>query len=422
MLSLPCRGLLPVCLALFHITVICSNVDSEDRHLDQVNQDQVTGRFMQVLLRRPRLGTALDRVYGYHVQAGTIDQFIEDLETEVETSGDDRGQKTMLLGLFEMHRGRNIRAVAALKRAESLMTEDSLVSYYLGKSLLLIGNDEAAAAAFRRALDRGPERNETLQVFTQLARLYHRVGQNEKALKVWNELESVFPGDHRVGERIAAALTEEGQLESALQRYQLLTRQSDRQDDFRSIGYQVAAAELKRRLGRHTEATADLEQILNQVRPGSWLHSDFRTALDYQERLAAIADTRENRRAVLALMIRSGQTNHIDEAFDRLQGFEDPVVIISMIDSLMNRGDYRAATRICRMALSHDDERWELQVRLAFLLVLMNQCDEAIKLADAIRTSPIPDATTPISRTSRSQRATSISSATTVRMPRFARI
>ncbi|MEM9366872.1 MAG: hypothetical protein AAGD07_12835, partial [Planctomycetota bacterium] len=34
-------------------------------------QQQIADRFLQVLQRRPRVGTALDRVYGHHVQNGT---------------------------------------------------------------------------------------------------------------------------------------------------------------------------------------------------------------------------------------------------------------------------------------------------------------------------------------------------------------
>src|SRR5690606_3758898 len=34
-------------------------------------------RFLQLLKRRPRLGTALDKVYGYHVGRGSLDDVVQ---------------------------------------------------------------------------------------------------------------------------------------------------------------------------------------------------------------------------------------------------------------------------------------------------------------------------------------------------------
>ena len=276
---MPCKCCFLVCFAVCHVAMTCNNVASKNPP-GALQQDQITQRFMQVLLQRPREGTALDRVYGYHIQAGTMDRFVKELETAAATPGDDQGPKTTLLGLIEMRRGRDEKAVTALKRAEPLMVDDAMVSYYLGRSLRMAGDEEAAAAAFRRALDRGPNRNEALPVFKELARLYHRIGHNEKALEVWHELESVFPGDTRISEQVAAALAEEGQLKQALKRYEQLAQPSGRSDDFRKVGFQIASAELKRRLGMHQAATADLEQILRRLRPGSWLHRDVRHRIE----------------------------------------------------------------------------------------------------------------------------------------------
>ncbi len=267
-------SLLLVCCSLFNAPEQTRGQESSDA----VRQQQIADRFMQVLLRRPRPGTALDRVYGHHIQAGTLDDLVDRLESE---SNDDRsGAKSMLLGLIHMQRGRDADAVAALKRAEPLLADDAMVSYYLGKALLLVGQADQAAEALERSIERGPVRNEALPVFTELGRIYQRGGQNEKALDVWNGLEKMFPGDTRVGEQIARALAEEGQTEAALQRYEKLAQQSTTSSDFRSVGYQIAAAELKRRLGNHDDATSDLERILDRLRPGSWLHSDVRRRIE----------------------------------------------------------------------------------------------------------------------------------------------
>src|SRR5690606_9912802 len=128
-----------------------------------------------------------------------------------------------------------------------------------GKALLNVGRNDAAAEALQRAIQRGPARNEALPVFTELGRLYQRAQQRDKALEVWNRLEAMFPGDGRVGEQIASILADEGQVEAALERYERLARTAAPADDTRAIGYQIAAAEMKRRLGQTEQALSDLE-------------------------------------------------------------------------------------------------------------------------------------------------------------------
>src|SRR6056297_3432668 len=71
---------------------------------------QIAERFMQVLLRRPAPGTALDRVYGYHVQAGSLDATLDQLKSDVAQGGDDAGAKAMLLGLLQLQCGADAEA------------------------------------------------------------------------------------------------------------------------------------------------------------------------------------------------------------------------------------------------------------------------------------------------------------------------
>src|SRR5438105_4737273 len=61
-------------------------------------QKQVVERFLAVLERNPRRGTALDRVYDFHVENGSLDEFIEQLRERVKAEAAD-GTGWMLLGL-----------------------------------------------------------------------------------------------------------------------------------------------------------------------------------------------------------------------------------------------------------------------------------------------------------------------------------
>ena len=44
---------------------------------------------MTVLERNPRRGTALDKIYGFHVENGTIEAFVKQLRERVAAKPDD---------------------------------------------------------------------------------------------------------------------------------------------------------------------------------------------------------------------------------------------------------------------------------------------------------------------------------------------
>jgi tetratricopeptide (TPR) repeat protein len=244
---------------------------------EEAREKQAAERFLSLLEKNPRRGTALDRVYGYHVERGTLDAFIKTYADRVEKDPRD-GTGWLILGLLEAQRGRDAAAVAALQRAEETRPDDPMPPYYLGQALVLVGQPDEAAAAFERALNRKPKRNELLEIFQALGRVYQRSQKTEQAMAVWGRLEAQFPDDLRVQEQIAAALAEEGQAEQALPRYEALAKKI--QDPFRQAQMAMTVADLKVRLGRTEPALRDFEALLGKLRPDSWLYRETRRKID----------------------------------------------------------------------------------------------------------------------------------------------
>ncbi len=253
-----------------------SQIQPTEETVEERQERVAAERFLQLLKRRPRLGTALDKVYGFHVGRGSLGEFVESLQAEAESTGD--GNIWLILGMVQMQRGQDALAAASLEKAEKLLPEQPLASYYLGKTLVLLGEVDAAAEAMRRAIERKPARADMLGIFQDLGRIYQRTGRADEALKVWEQLEALFPGDVQVQEEIAAILAEEGATEAALERYASLAK--NLQDRFRQIEMATRAAELKAQLGRTDAALADFEAQLAVVNPDSWLHRDLRRRIE----------------------------------------------------------------------------------------------------------------------------------------------
>jgi tetratricopeptide (TPR) repeat protein len=237
----------------------------------------VVDRFLALLERNPRRGTALDRVYGYHVEQGTLDTLLGRYRARVERDPND-GAAWLLLGLIESQRGRDAASVTALRKAESTRASDPLPSYYLGQALVLVGQPDAAAEAFERAIARKPARADLLDIFQALARVHQRAQRLDKALEVWSRLEKQFPDDIHVQEQVAAALAEESKPEAALARYEALARKV--KDDYRRVLFRLEAGDLKVRMKRTSEALQDFEQLLGGLNPESWLGREVRRRID----------------------------------------------------------------------------------------------------------------------------------------------
>ena len=250
---------------------------SKAEESDEDKKDRITAeRFLELLKKKPRLGTALDKVYGYHVSRGSLDALTTSIEAKAEE--EKNGNLWLVVGMFAMQRGQDSQAASVLEKAESLSPADPLVSYYLGKSLILLGQVDAAAAALQRAIDKKPARTDLLEISQDLGRIYQRTNRNEEALAVWKRLEATFPGDQQVQEEIASILAEEGAREAALERYDVLAK--NHKDKFRQIEMAIRANQLRAEMGQRDLALTNFESILQKVNPDSWLYRDVRRRID----------------------------------------------------------------------------------------------------------------------------------------------
>ena len=82
---------------------------------EEAREQRAMERFLSLLERNPRKGTALDRVYGYHVERGSLDDFIKRYQDRVAQKPND-GTGWLILGLLEFQRGQDAAAVTALAR------------------------------------------------------------------------------------------------------------------------------------------------------------------------------------------------------------------------------------------------------------------------------------------------------------------
>ncbi|MCS7466520.1 tetratricopeptide repeat protein [Stieleria sp. ICT_E10.1] len=238
--------------------------------------DQAIERFTEVLLRRPRPGIALDRVYSHHLQNRTLDDFLRSLD--VAETAERAGERQMVLGLIQLRRGLYGKAIVALAKAERWLGQDAMASFQLAAALRATGKNDEAIEAMQRSLDRSPRRVDAVEIYLQLGRLYARSGDQAKAIRTWKQLEQQFPGDQTIAERVARQLVDERLYEPALEQYTQLVRGAENAEQ--KIRFQIRTAELQRLLDRPDAANEQLKSMLSRLRPRSWLYRDVRDRLE----------------------------------------------------------------------------------------------------------------------------------------------
>ena len=273
-------------MAASHVAVPAQNEPDETVAEDTESSDEEKEaragyeRFLKLVLRQPKPGTAFDRVYAFHLERGSINSFRETLDEQAAASKDANQTSALwtVIGLIEQRGGRDEQAAAAFLKAETARPEDAFSSWYLGRSLMQLGRAAEAAEAFERSISRSPEKTELIQIFQELGRALRRSQQPDKAAEVWKRMEQSFPKDLRVKEQIATTLFEEGDFESALLRFSELA--TLHRDPDQAAQAAMKAAELKLRLGRKEEALADFESQLEKLDSDSWLFREARSRIE----------------------------------------------------------------------------------------------------------------------------------------------
>ena len=243
---------------------------------EDARERQSMQRFLSLLEKNPRRGTPLDRVYGYHVERGSLDAFIKSYRDRLEKKPDD-GAAWLILGLLEFQRGQDAAAVTALKNAETHRPDDALPSFYLGQALVLIGQPENAAEAFETRPRASPPAPTFSTSSRPSAASINVRRKTTRPCKSGTGSKRVFPGDTRVQEQIAQTLADENEPATA-SRFEALSKKAT--DPFRQVQLAISAADLKVRLGKSQDALHDFEVMLGKLRPDSWLHREVRRKIE----------------------------------------------------------------------------------------------------------------------------------------------
>lgn len=91
-------------IGLVLILLLCGSAvwsqsdDAVDLDAEAAKQAAIAQRFATILEKNPRRGTAFDRVYGFHVEFGSLDKYVAELRERAGEEG-NKGAASMILRL-----------------------------------------------------------------------------------------------------------------------------------------------------------------------------------------------------------------------------------------------------------------------------------------------------------------------------------
>lgn len=236
---------------------------------DRIAEQEVVKRYEQLLRNRPQMGVAFDKVFDFHLREGSIRDLCEQLESAANK--DNNGNLFELLGLLQLSLGNLDDAVTSLTHADRLLPKEPLVSLYLSRALKLKRQYAPALAALKDSIDRKPNQAVALEILKEFRQLKARGFDAEIANDLLSKFEQQFSSSPQVIEELADCLIEVGRPEAARPLYEKLIELT--RDPQRRVELRIELARLLKRLGQSDQSLLELEQLLSQVKPDSWLHS-----------------------------------------------------------------------------------------------------------------------------------------------------
>ncbi|WP_153558606.1 tetratricopeptide repeat protein [Roseimaritima sediminicola] len=349
-----------------------------DTALGQADPDRrgalMAARYEQLLLRRPRPGAALERLFAHHRSAGTLDEKLQELTPETSpppetpetskttpTADAAAGNRWLLKALLQQRSGDERGALESLRQAEPLLPTDPMASFLLGRALETDGQSEPAMAAYQRAIERRPAPVEAGPIYLALGRLYYENDQDDDADALWQNLQQQLGGAAAgLSQQVAQLMVQQQRFEQAIELYQHLAAEASGGD---AIEWSLKAARLKLRSGQSQAAVESLQELLSRVRPGSWLANQIQHDIE------------------AALRATGGEAAVIDYYAERWQADPDDVdLAVRLARAQLTSGRVEAAIETLRQILQRQPQA--SAAREVYLEALSAQQDWAAVAAE----------------------------------------
>ncbi|HYR57008.1 MAG TPA: tetratricopeptide repeat protein, partial [Chthoniobacteraceae bacterium] len=325
----------------------------------QQPEEKMLDRYRQVLVANPTEGIAFDRLWKFYAEKGRTSELID----EYRAGGTFASE--MVLGHLLWRAGRTDDARAAYEEAAQMNATNPLAPLALAALDAATGRPRESAGWFEKSLPMLAQSDPRLpEVLMQLGAQWIALGDPIKASEAWELMVKANPNDLELRRHLADAYAQNHLPERALQHLQFLDAHSPPAERAQAL---QQIARIQQGAGNQDAAIAALEKALALTTPANWLRADLQSQL-----------IRLHQRYHRTAELEARWQKYAEENPRDLTGY------VQLVDLYERLGDLEHERfwldRLTQMAPKNPDYR----LRLARLLVQMEQPDAALALYDAL--------------------------------------
>ncbi|MEM9444313.1 MAG: tetratricopeptide repeat protein [Verrucomicrobiota bacterium] len=257
------------------LLIICCSISLRSQGVDPAEKTQ---KYYDALLKRPAAGRLYDKFYETWLDHGTVKGLENFLKQKISSSNEDLEDRKLLLAFFYLKTGEDNLALKLFEEVAKLQPDDAGTWYE--KALLEAKNldFDSAIKSLESIKQESLSDQDAIKIERLKGKLYARIGENERALELWESIAETYSNDPSVLEDLVDLQVKEGFLDQAIISVSKLIEQTS--DVHQRIAKTLQKAELLNRAGEKEKSLKIYSESLKQIEIGSWLEKEICEAVE----------------------------------------------------------------------------------------------------------------------------------------------
>ena len=265
-----------VCLLCLATYLLCHS--SMTFAQEEASDEKIIQRYKQMLKRKPKEGSAFDRLYQLYLEGAGLDAMISDYEAEAQARPDDPNAQ-LVLGHIYKRIGKDAETVTAYQRAVELAPNDYYTHFALGQMYAVLRRHEDAISELTNAAELSEQSQsvapvDLTSIYKTLGRAYFSRDRVDEAIEAWKKISELDPQNIFARIELADLFREQELYDQAIAQHQAVT--TIRKDDpyrvclsLREIG------KIHEEKGDYQDAIQSYDAAIALTAPGNWLRKDL---------------------------------------------------------------------------------------------------------------------------------------------------
>lgn len=314
-------------------------------------------KYHELLRKRPQAGTIFERFQDAWLAEGTREGLREFLQTKSGVVGATAADH-QLLALFLARQGEDAAAVTELDAALKLNATNADAWMEKARAQTRLLDFDKALASLAEAANTAKDENMRVEVARLQGRALLRLGRNDEALKVWQQLAASRPEDLDLAEEVVELMADEGLYVEAAAQADALVKKTTTATDL--MTRRLRLGDLLLRADKRDDALAMFESVLEQSGQDTWVEGDVLTRIAQPFR-------------------REDDIEGLKRRLEKLHAAypQRPAVTMELAQVLADFGEKDPAVKLVADLLSRTPGRRDLQERFVSMLERVERFEEA---------------------------------------------